>query len=300
MPLLNFQPSKHPTQGKLRKLNGQDKIIIALLLFLPWLWITPVRSEPIQYSEFKIQNQDQTHSKPLSVVNDNVLNANDKSPVIENELLVTGNWSLITDLPCLNSSSECIDLLTEKAIAHSSELQTIQTRIGLLDTRLGIATDSINYAESKLWTNYIPDAVPTNPFSLINPFSLLKNIFGGGDIQKSRIAIADLQLKKANVEVQRVELERRYSEVQDQMREKILTLVLEYEATGRQIAMINEQINHHRIVFKVMEIDYRFRGSSTEAYVQAIEKEARLENELIHIQTSQREFLGKIISLTGS
>lgn len=219
-----------------------------------------------------------------------------------NQLLITDNWSSVTDsdLPCLNSSSECIDLLTEKAIAHSNELQTIETRIGLLDTRLGIASDSIDYAESKMWTNYIPDAVPTNPFSLINPFSLFKNIFGGGDIQREKIAIADLQLKKANVEVQRVELERRYSEVQDQMREKILALVLEYEATGRQIAMINEQINHHRIVFKVMEIDYRFGGSSTEAYVQAIEKEARLENELIHIQTSQREFLGKIISLTGS
>ena len=84
------------------------------------------------------------------------------------------------------------------------------------------------------------------------------------------------------------------------MREKILTLVLEYEAAGRQIAFINEQLNNHRIIFKVMEIDYRFGGSSTEAYFQAIEKQARLENQLIHTQTSQRESLRKIISLTGS
>ena len=156
------------------------------------MWTTPVRSqelitpdEEIQNSEFKIQNTSPDSKK--------ILIQNPKSK-IQNEL------------PCLDSSPQCIDLLTEAAIAHSGELQTLEARIGLLDTRLGIATDSINYAESKLWTNYIPDSVPSNPFNLINPFSWLKNILGGGDIQREKIAIADLQLKKANVEVQRAGL----------------------------------------------------------------------------------------------
>ena len=70
-------------------------------------------------------------------------------------------------------------------IAHSGELQTLEARIRLLDMRLGIATYSINYAESKLWTNYILGSYSPNPFNLINPFSWLKNILGGGDIQKS-------------------------------------------------------------------------------------------------------------------
>ncbi len=121
---------------------------------------------------------------------------------------------LVTDLPCLDSSDECIDLLTDKAIANSPELETLEARIGLLDRRLGLAGESINYAESKLWTNYIPDSFSPNPLNIINPFSWIKNIFGGGDIQRSRIAIADLELKKANVEAQRAELERRYAEVE--------------------------------------------------------------------------------------
>ena len=194
---------------------------------------------------------------------------------VSNEPIQNPKSKIQNRLPCLDSGPECIDLLTEAAIAHSGELQTLEVRIGLLDMRLGIANDNIRYAESKLWTNYIPSSYSPNPFNLINPFSWLKNIFGGGDIQKSRIAIADLQLKKANVEVQRAGLERRSSEVQDQIREKILTLVLEYEGAARQAAFITTQLNNHRILFKVMEIDYRFGGSSTESYLTAIEKQAR-------------------------
>ena len=216
---------------------------------------------------------------------------------IENNSIQNPKSKIQNELPCLDSSPKCIDVLTEAAIAHSGELQTLEERIGLLDMRLGIATDSINYAESKLWTNYIPGSYSPNPFNLINPFSWLKNIFGGGDIQREKIAIADLQLKKANVEVQRARLERRYSEVQDQMREKILSLVLEYEAAGRQIAFITDQLNNHLILFKVMEIDYRFGGSSTDAYLTAIEKQERLENQLIQVQISQRDLFRKILSL---
>ena len=237
------------------------------------MWTTAANSKPIQNSQFKIQNEQISIQNPKSKI---------QNP-----------------LPCFDSSTECIEQLTEKAIANSGELKTLEARVGLLDRRLSLAGDSINYAESKMWTNYIPNSFAPNPLNIINPFSWFKNLVGGGDIQRSRIAIADLQLKKANVEVQRAGLERRYSEVQDQTREKILTLVLEYEAAGRQIAFITNQLNNHRILFKVMEIDYRFGSSSTDAYLAAIEKQTRLENQLIQAQTSQAESLRKILSLTG-
>jgi hypothetical protein len=82
------------------------------------------------------------------------------------EVIQNPKSKIQNQLPCLDSSSECIDLLTKAAIAHSGELQILQARIGLMDTRLGIATDSINYAESKLWTNYIPGSYSPNPFNL--------------------------------------------------------------------------------------------------------------------------------------
>ncbi len=202
-------------------------------------------------------------------------------------------------LPCLHSSPECIEQLTEAAIANSGELQTLQERIGLLDRRLSLAGESINYAESKLWTNYVPDSFSPNPLNIINPFSWFKNLAGGGDIQRSRIAIANLELRKANVEAQRAELERRYSEVQAKTREQILTLVLDYEAAGRQAALIAAQLNNHRVISKVVEVEYRFGGSSTESYLAAVEKKERLENQLIQAQIAQAESLRKILSLTA-
>jgi hypothetical protein len=242
-----------------------------------------VSSEGIQNSEFKIQN----------VLPDG------ESDLIQNPKSKIPNQEVQNRLPCLNSSSECIHQLTERAIANSPELETLEARIGLLDRRLGLAGESINYAESKLWTNYIPDSFSPNPLNIINPFSWIKNIFGGGDIQRSRIAIADLELKKANVEAQRAELERRYSEVESQTREEILTLVLDYEAAGRQATLIATQLNNHQVIFKVVEIEYRMGGSSTNSYLAAIEKQERLENQFIQTQIAQQESLRKILSLTG-
>jgi hypothetical protein len=94
-------------------------------------------------------------------------------------------------------------------------------------------------------------------------------------------------------------LERRYAEVQAQIREEILTRVLEYEAAGRQAALITAQLNNHQIMTKVMEIDYRFGGSSTNSYLAAIEKQERLENQLIQTQIAQQESLRKILFLSG-
>ena len=238
------------------------------------MWTTAANSKPIQNSKFRIQNELSPIQNPKSKI---------QNP-----------------LPCLDSSSQCIEQLTEAAISHSHELQTLEARVGLLDRRLGLAEDGINYAESKLWTNYIPNSYSPNPLNIINPFSWIKNIFGGGDIQRSRIAIADLELKKASVEAQRAELERRYSEVQAKTREQILNLVLDYEAAGRQAALLAAQLNNHRVISKVVEVEYRFGGSSTESYLAAVEKKEQLENQLIQVQIAQAESLRKILSLTGS
>ena len=60
-----------------------------------------LNSQPIQNvspnsKTVPIKNQAQEHSKPLSVMNDNVLNPDDRSQVIENESLVNSNLSLLT------------------------------------------------------------------------------------------------------------------------------------------------------------------------------------------------------------
>ncbi len=62
---------------------------------------------------------------------------------------------------CLNSSNECVQELTERAIssrsasrgASSHKLETLAERITLIDERLELAEDRIEYTRKKKWTN---------------------------------------------------------------------------------------------------------------------------------------------------
>ena len=94
---------------------------------------------------------------------------------------------------CLNSGDECVQKLTEQAIskrsasraANSFKLKTLAERITLIDQRLELAEDRIEYTRKKKWTNYIS----------ANPVNIIQNIFGGGGIQRDNIATAQRLLK---------------------------------------------------------------------------------------------------------
>ena len=102
------------------------------------------------------------------------------------KLLSWSNPSLAQTLPCLDSSKECVEQLTELAIANSSKLKTLDDRIALIDRRIGVSKDSIDYAESKLWTNYLPSstAFGGGVLDIINPFSWIKSLAGGIEVSE--------------------------------------------------------------------------------------------------------------------
>jgi flagellar capping protein FliD len=58
-------------------------------------------------------------------------------------------------LPCLDSSNECVNQLTEKAIASSNKLKKLDEKIALIDQRLELMEDRIAYSQKKTWTNYV-------------------------------------------------------------------------------------------------------------------------------------------------
>lgn len=92
--------------------------------------------------------------------------------------------------------------MTELAIANSAKLKTLDDRLTLIDRQLGVSKDSIDYAESKLWTNYLPSSTSfgSSVLDIINPLAWLKNFAGGGDMQRDRLAITDLEVKAATLE----------------------------------------------------------------------------------------------------
>ena len=58
-------------------------------------------------------------------------------------------------LPCLDSSNECVNELTTRAIAHSNKLKKLDEKIALIDERLELMEDRIAYSQKKTWTNYV-------------------------------------------------------------------------------------------------------------------------------------------------
>jgi hypothetical protein len=118
--------------------------------------------------------------------------------------------------------------LTDKAINKSSKLQKLDEKIALIDERLKVMDKRIDHAHKKSWTNYVT----------IDPVKLLQNIFGGGDVQRDKIAIADLEVKTADLEAAKAELERQKEFEKTSLGEKVLHLVLDYVVIGCQLTTV--------------------------------------------------------------
>jgi hypothetical protein len=202
---------------------------------------------------------------------------------------MTDDWSLMTELPCIDSSEECIDQLTQRAIAFSPELVTIDEQIALIDKRLEVAGKRIEHTSKKRWTNYLST----------DPLRIAANLLGGGDVQRDNIAIADLEVKSAELEAYRANLHRRKAEVKSQLREEVLGLVLEYETAVRQYSLIESQLASHQVQQQIMEIDYRFGNGSTNSYFALKNEGERLSSQLVQYRTAQTEVVRKICYLTG-
>jgi hypothetical protein len=205
-----------------------------------------------------------------------------------------------SSLPCLDSSSECVEKLTQAAIANSSKLKTLDDRIALIDRRLGVSKDSIDYAESKLWTNYLPtSSVGGSVLDIINPFAWIKNLAGGGDMQRDKLAIADLEIKAATLEAARAELERQREEEKVNLGDRVLRLVLDYESSDRTIALIQSQQKTFNLQNEVFRIQYRLGQGSTEQLLGMTTRGDRLNEQLTDASIKRDEAVREMRQLTG-
>lgn len=133
-------------------------------------------------------------------------------------------------LPCLNSSMDCLEILTQQAIAQSSEIEAINQQLELTAERQ-------EYAEARQWTNYLT----------MDPVRLVQNVLGGGDVQRDRIEIATLELEAAN-------LIRRREEVAEGIAREIIDLVLNYEHLDRQAVLVVWQLAYTDIPSLVSQL----------------------------------------------
>ncbi|MEM9091942.1 MAG: hypothetical protein AAGC93_24800 [Cyanobacteria bacterium P01_F01_bin.53] len=156
---------------------------------------------------------------------------------------------------------ECLEILTQQAIAQSSEIETINQQLELTDQRQ-------DYARNRQWTNYLT----------LDPLRLVQNVLGGGDVQRDRLELGALELREA-------ELIRRREEVAEGIAQDVVDLVLDYEKFGRQANLIASQLETHRLRVTVRESAYRTGQGSTESMLSLWQRtedlEARCQERLI-------------------
>ena len=105
----------------------------------------------------------------LGSVNPQMAHSQPKSPLWSNQIEKQSEEKEKKQIPCLNSSNECVEQLTVRAIANSPKLQQSESRIALIEQRLAVTEDRIDYTSKKKWTNYIS----TNPVNIIQNLCLV-------------------------------------------------------------------------------------------------------------------------------
>ena len=172
---------------------------------------------------------------------------------------------------------------------RSPELQTLDERIALIDRQLQLAGQRIDQANARQWTGYLTT----------DPIAILQNLFGGGQVQQQRMAITDLEIRAADLEAAKAELERQRAAKRSQLGEQVLTLVIAYETAGDREQAILAQLSNHDLLTRITEIDYRLGGSSTETYLTRIAQREQLEIQWNRYRLERETAKRQLLSLTG-
>lgn len=208
--------------------------------------------------------------------------------------------SLISPLPCLNTTSTCISQLQGLAVSNSPINKKIDESITVIEEKIEEATTSnklsiqlavfepaLQYflrlnngtvqttgqtgqtpqqpAQTGFFQNVL--GLFSSPISTINNLlnaigiPFLRSLTGGNQEQKqAAIAISDLRVK---VE----ELRKSKEEIALKTRDSVLLAVLEFDVRSREFQIQQEIARREIQRFELYKVSYRFGSSTTEAYL---------------------------------
>ncbi|MEM0978746.1 MAG: hypothetical protein AAGH78_00595 [Cyanobacteria bacterium P01_H01_bin.58] len=153
--------------------------------------------------------------------------------------------------------------MAEHAIANSSEIAAIEQRLEL-------SAERRHYTESRSWTNWIT----------ADPFELVQNILGGGDVGRDRLQLAALEVEEAN-------LIRRREEVAESLAREVIGLVLEYEELSRKLEALEGQLETQLQRQAVMEMSYRTGQGSTDRMLTMWQRTDTLRSRIEEVEIEQ-------------
>ena len=172
--------------------------------------------------------------------------------------------------------------------ANSHKLKTLAERITLIEQRLELAEDRIEYTRKKKWTNYIS----------ANPINIIQNIFGGGDVQRDNIAIANLEIRTADLLAAKAELERQQEEEKVKIGDRILRLLLDYEAAQRRHKLLSSQLVTLEQQQRVARVSYRRGRGSTSQILGMNDKRDRTIEKIVDTEIEKDEAVRELGQLT--
>ena len=184
-----------------------------------------------------------------------------------------------------------------KRAANSFKLETLEKRITIIEQRLAVAEDRIEYTRKKKWTNYIS----------ANPIDIIQNIFGGGSVQRDNLAIASLEIRTADLLAAKAELERQQEEEKVKISDleeirfagRVLRLLLNYEAAQRRHELLSSQLKTLEQQQRVARVSYRNGRGSTSQILGMEDKRDRLTEKIIDAEIEKDEAMRELGQLTG-
>jgi hypothetical protein len=267
-------------------------IKLTLLLFLlitsPGL-ANPTPTPPIISPELNEQEPVEGEINDAPKTEDNPLLRPDLDSLIENKIAEDIWQQLKGQLPCIESTQSCIFQLQAIALGNSPILRELDTRIEEAENRIAEArsnnlkTINVNTFSpflQVLLTGALGGAqlnkespVIANPLTLIfgNFFgNLAGELLGGlfkwqnlqvsGDTASRSIAVADLQIKVA-------ELQRNRSTTAERVREIVLLETLKLEEIAGDFQISQEIARRERARIEIIRVSYQFGQGSSESYL---------------------------------
>ena len=116
-------------------------------------------------------------------------------------------------------------------------------------------------------------------------------------MQRDRLGIADLEIKAATLEAARAELERQREEEKINLGDKILRLVLDYEAATRQIDLRRSQLKTFNQQQEILRIRYRLGEGETSQFLESQVRGDGLEAKLVELETLQRDKVRELLQV---
>ena len=153
--------------------------------------------------------------------------------------------------------TNCNDYLTDRAIAKSILIQSLNQKISRTNEQIDYLTGEIEFYKSRSWTDYIT----------LQPLEILENLFGGGKPRETKLRIIDLETKVSELEDNKIRLENELIIKQEEIKNEVAIALLNIEENRKTIELIEKKIQKTKLQNQVFLIKYSNGEGTTNQYL---------------------------------